>query len=195
MYAQHTTQSRALVPYHAPKSGLSVKLHKAVSRLFAGLDKLFLQRKRMYLAGILLLAFGILTGSYFGAFADVFVKPMFLLRVSEILLPSMLLTGMTVFGIAGVPLCLLCLSFLCGCAADAALFSSAQGILCFGMLSLFLLSLLLFSVEAFLSARRSMHGWKSLFACRSFAAFLCLFLIAFLLEKGTVMVFQTFFEM
>ncbi len=195
MYAQHTTESRALVPYQAPKTGLSVRLREAISRLFTGLDKLFLQRKRMYLAGILILSFGMLTGSYFGASADVFVKPMLLLQASEILLPSMLLTGVTVFGIVCIPLCLLCVSFLCGCAADAALFSSAQGILCFGILSLFLLSFLLFSVEAFLSACRSVHGWKSLFACRSFAAFLCLFLITFLLEKGTVMFFQTFFVM
>lgn len=199
MYAQGTAQNateiRALVPYQPPKTGLSVTLRRMFSRLFMGMDKLFLKRKRIYLFGILLLAFGVLAGSYFGSSADIFVRPLFLLHASEILLPIMLLTGMTVFGIAGVPLCLLCISFLCGCAADTALFSSAQGILYFGILSLFLLSLLLFSAEAFLSARRSLHGWKTLFVCRSFVAFLCLFLITFLLEKGTVAIFQTFIEM
>lgn len=181
------TPVRALVPYVAPAQ----QKHRflSASRAFLrdlsrGMDKLFVRRKRMYLSALLLAVFGMLIGSYFVTLRQVQIELLFVLRAAQILLPTVLFTGVTVFGVVFAPASLLGFSFLFGCAAEGLPFSSAWGILCFGLLLLLYLLILLFSVEAFLTSRRAFSGWRTLFACKSFLAFCLLFLFSYLLDRA-----------
>lgn len=181
------TPVRALVPYVAPAAH---KRHPiSASRAFLRslsreMDALFVRRKRMYLSALLLTVFGLLVGSYFVALRQVQVDLLFVVRTAQILLPVVFLTGATLFGVALAPASLLGFSFLFGCAAEQLPLSSAQGILCFGLLLALYLLVLLFTVEAFLTSRRSFSGWKALFACKSFLAFCLLFLFSYLLDRA-----------
>lgn len=181
------TPVRALVPYVPPaqRKRHPVSAFRALLRdLSCRMDALFVRRKRMYLSALLLAVFGMLVGSYFVAIRQIQVELLFAVRTAQILLPAVFFTGVTVFGVVCAPVCLLCFSFLFGCAVGQLPLFSAQGILCFGLLLLLYLFLLLFSVEAFLAARRSFSGWKALFACKSFFAFCLLFLFSYLLDRA-----------
>lgn len=180
------TPVRALVPYVAPARH---KYHPvSASRAFLrslsrGMDALFARRKRMYLSALLLAAFSMLVGSYFVTLRQVQVDLLFAVRAAQILLPTVFFTGVTLFGVVFAPVSLMGFSFLFGCAAGQLLLSSAQAVLCFGMLLVLYLLVLLFSVEAFLTSRRSFSGWRALFACKSFLAFCLLFLFTYLLDR------------
>lgn len=181
------TPVRALVPYVAPKQ----QKHRFISAsraflhdLSHAMDALFVRRKRMYLSALLLAVFGMLVGSYFVALRHVQVELLFAARAAQILLPTVFFTGVTLFGVVIAPVSLLSFSFLFGCAAGQLPLSSAQGVLCFGLLLLLYLTILLFSVEAFLTSRRSFSGWRTLFACKSFLAFCLLFLFSYLLDRA-----------
>ena len=181
------TPVRALVPYVAPARN---KHHPvSASRTFLRnlsreMDALFVHRKQMYLSALLLAVFGMLVGSYFVALRQLRVEPLFVVRVIQILLPTVFFTGFTLFGVVVSPVCLLGASFLFGCAVGQVPLSSAQGVLCFGLLLSLYLLVMLFSVEAFLTSRRSFSGWKPLFACKSFLAVCLLFLFSYLLDRA-----------
>ena len=138
----------------------------------------------MYLSVLLLAAFGLLVGSYFVTVRQIQVELLLALQAAQVLIPVMFFTGVTLFGVVCVPLCLLCFSFLCGCAACQLPLPTAQGVLCFGFLLLLYLSLLLFSVEAFLAARRSFSGLRALLVCKSFLAFCILFFVSYFLSRA-----------
>ena len=181
------TPVRALVPYVAParhkRLPLSV-LRTALYELSRRMDALFVRRKRMYLSALLLVVFGLLVGSYYVTLWQVQVDLLLIVRAAQILLPAVFFSGVTLFGVVLAPVSLLGFSFLFGCAAGQLPPSSAQGILCFGLLLLLYLLVLLFSVEAFLTSRRSFSGWRALFACKSFLAFCLLFLSSYLLDRA-----------
>lgn len=178
---------RALVPYVAPARQTPRFL--SVSRAFLqtlsrSLDALFVRRKRLYLTALLFAAFGMVVGSYFVTVHQLHLDLLLAVRAAQILLPIVFFTGVTLFGVLSAPVCLLGFSFLFGGAAVQLPLSSAQGVLCCGLLLVLYLTVLLFSVEAFLASRRSFSGWKALFACKSFLAFWLLFLFSFLLDHA-----------
>ena len=181
------TPVRALVPYVPPaqhKRHPVSAFRALLCELSCRMDALFVRRKRMYLSALLLAGFGMLVGSYFAALRQIQVELLFAVRTAQILLPAVFFTGVTLFGVVLAPVSLLGFSFLFGCAVGQLPLISAQGVLCFGLLLALYLLLLLFSVEAFLTSRRSFSGWKALFACKSFLAFCLLFLFTYLLDRA-----------
>lgn len=181
------TPVRALVPYVPPakqKRHPVSALRAILGDLSRRMDVLFVRRKRMYLSALLFAVFGMLVGSYFAVMQQVQVEVLFAVRTAQILLPAVFFTGVTLFGVVVAPVSLLGFSFLFGCAAGQLPLSSAQGILCFGLLLVLYLLLMLFSVEAFLTSRRSFSGWRALFLCKSFLAFCLLFLFSYLLDRA-----------
>ncbi len=168
---------RAVVPYQAPSCGFAAMTLTWIRRLSSAADNLFRTRRRIYLFGILLVAFGILVGGYFTSVSKLHPDIALAIQAAQILIPTIFFTGVTVFGVLMIPVSLLCFSFLCGCAVNTVLFSSVQGVLCLGILLLLYMLLLLFSAEAFLSSCRSFAGWKAMFACKSFIAFIILFIL------------------
>lgn len=180
------TSVRAVVPYRPPANGGVSTIRVLLRRFFNGLDKLFRTRRRLYFFGITLLSFGVLVGGYYASVSGVDSDLYSLLCQFDFLIPFVFFSGLTVFGVVCVPVCLLFVSFRFGCAAHLVMFSSAQGILCFVILLLFFMSLLLFLTEAFNSSLRAFGGWKTLFGCKSFAAFAVLFISSFLLSELAV---------
>lgn len=179
------TPIRAVVPYVAPTNPPVSAIRTFLHSLSCAMDALFVRRKGIYLSALLFAAFGLLLGSYFVTVQQIHVELLLAVQAAQILLPVAFFTGVTLFGVLFAPACLLVFSFLCGCAFVQLPLSSAQGILCFALLLLLFLSILLFSVEAFLTARRAFAGWKALIFCRSFLAFCLLFLISFLLDRAS----------
>lgn len=186
------TPIRAVVPYVAPASRPASAFRASLRRLSCAMDALFVRRKGMYLSALLLAAFGLLLGSYFVAVQQMHVELLTAVQAAQSLLPIVFLGGVTLFGVILAPTCLLVFSFLFGCACGQLPLSSAQGVLCFALLLLLYLAVLLFSVEAFLTARRAFTGWKSLIICRSFLAFCLLFLVSFLLDRAAELLLLSF---
>lgn len=180
------TPIRAVVPYRPPSNGAVSTIRVLLRRFSSGLDKLFSTRRRLYFFGITLLSFGVLIGGYYTSVSGVESDLNSLLSQFDFLIPFIFFSGLTVFGVICVPVCLLFVSFRFGCSAHLAMFSSAQGILCFVILLLFFMSLLLFLTEAFNSSLRAFAGWKTLFGCKSFGAFAVLFVSSFLLSELAV---------
>lgn len=184
---------RALVPYVPPKQKHPISaLRRTLRRLFRSMDALFVRRKRYYLSALLLAAFGILLGCYYASVQGMTVGFLPLLRASQALLPAMLLCGMTLFGVAVVPVGLVWFSFLFGCAAGSFALASVRETLCLCLLLALYLSVLLFSVEAFLTSLRTRSGWKNVFCCKSFLAFCLLFPVAYLLCRAAELLFLPF---
>lgn len=184
---------RALVPYVPPKQKHPISaLRRNLHRLSRMTDALFVRRKRYYISALLLAAFGILLGCYYASVQGTSVGFLPMLRASRAILPAMLFCGMTLFGVAAVPGGLVWFSFLFGCAAGSFALSTVRETLCLCLLLALYLSVLLFSVEAFLTALRSRSGWKNVFCCKSFLAFCLLFLVAYLLIRAAELLFLSF---
>lgn len=184
---------RALVPYVPPKRKHPISaLRRTLRRLFRSMDALFVRRKRYYLSALLLAAFGILLGCYYASVQGMTVGFLPLFRASQVLLPAMLLCGMTLFGVAVVPVGLVWFSFLFGCAAGSFALSTVRETFCLCLLLALYLSVLLFSVEAFLTSLRTRSGWKNVFCCKSFLAFCLLFPVAYLLCRAAELLFLPF---
>ncbi len=187
------TPVRALVPYVPPEPKHPVSaLRRCLRRLSRAMDALFVRRKRYYLFALLLAAFGILLGCYFASVQGTSVGFLSAIRSLQVLLPAMLLCGVTLFGVVVVPGGLVWFSFLFGCAAGSFALSTVRETLCLCLLLTLYLGVLLFSVEAFLTSRRSYSGWKFVFRCKSFLAFCLLFLVTYLLSRAAEFLFLPF---
>lgn len=178
------TETRAVVLYKPPAQGIGVRVRHMLSRLSVGMDNLFSRRKKVYLFMLFLSAFGILLGSYYASMADMQLPLPIAIHTLHGLLPVLLFTGVTMFGLVIVPGCICIFSFFCGNALHTMSFYGAQQVGIVLAALLLHIVFLLFGSEAFLTSGRCLRGWRNLFRCKLFFAFLALFAAAELLLYG-----------
>ncbi len=169
------TSVHSVVPYIPPKSTFLDILKKYLFASSQALYAFFSKRKTLYYFFFALISFGVLIGAYYSSMHPVALSTGDLILSFKIVLWLSFFLGITFFGIPMIPIVSFCISFFCGMILRNNLLNSFNNVLLLFFVWVFLLFAVLFFAEAFDSSKRSLMGFRSMFFCKYFIVFLCLF--------------------
>ena len=171
---------RALVPYQAPASPRQDFISRAFRRCLSGADRLFAARKKIYYSLLALSFFSLLFGSYLDVSLFHALSHQTLFATLRIYTLVIFFFGMSIWGIALVPLSVFLSSFTVGIfirSCSALTFDRASI-----SLAIFFFCLFLLASESLCAWFRCRSGWKAVVRSRGILFNILLFIICFILS-------------
>ena len=169
---------RALVPYKAPNSPRQDFISRAFRRCLSDADKLFAARKKIYYSLLALSFFGFFFGSYLDVSLFHALSHQTLLAALRLYILVIFFFGISIWGIALVPLCV----FLSSCTVGT--FIRSCSALTFDRVSIslaiFFFFLFLLASESLCAWFRCRSGWKNVIRSRGFLFNILLLIICFI---------------